>query len=152
MGAVGTWYCFPGSWGVAAKRVLTCSCCSERVPSSLLWAVLPPLPKCPSPRLPPPCPTSGADPAPALFRHRHPKLSPPLPQPGLCHPRFLRLGAPRSTEEAPPRKCSQKYEVLANSLVANEAKGQPLPKKGLCRKAGSEVSLLCLFPFLRTTT
>lgn len=68
--------------------------------------------------------------------------------------RIFGLGAPRSTEEDPPHKVHQKYKALANSCVAKEAKGQPCPKKALAggQAVTGEVSLLCLFPFLRTTT
>lgn len=71
-----------------------------------------------------------------------------------CPTGLFRLGAPRSTEEDPPHKYSQKYKVLANSFVANEAKGQPCPKKAFAgdQAVTGEVSVLCLFPFLRTTT
>lgn len=94
-------------------------------------------------------------------RVRGPKVPPaePFPsQPGPClcsvSCRILRLGAPRSTEEDPPQKYNQKYQVLANSFVANEAEGQPCPKKAFAegQAVSGEVSLLYLFPFLRTTT
>lgn len=71
---------------------------------------------------------------------------------------FLRLGpsleAPRSTEGDPPKKCRQKCRVLANSLVANETNCQPCPNKAFAggQAVAGEVGLLCLFPFLRTTT
>lgn len=75
-----------------------------------------------------------------------------------CPTGFLRLGpslgAPRSTEGDPPKKCRQKYVVLASSLVANETNCQPCPNKAFAggEAVAGEVSLLCLFPFLRTTT
>lgn len=63
------------------------------------------------------------------------------------------LGVPRSTEGDPLKKCTQKYVVLANSLVANETNRQPCPNKAFAggQAVAGEVSLLCLFPFLRTT-
>lgn len=63
------------------------------------------------------------------------------------------LGVPRSTEGDPAKKCTQKYVVLANSLVANETNRQPCPNKAFAggQAVAGEVSLLFLFPFLRTT-
>lgn len=91
-------------------------------------------------------------------RHRYPQLNPSLPSLGCVSAQypagFLRLGAPRSTGEDLLQKHSQKYQVLANSFVANEAEAQPCPEKAFAERqaVSGEVSLLYLFPFLRTTT